>query len=1068
MISLKKRTGILATLVVIAVLLLVASCFVYVEGALADTNTDNTYNYFYNQITNDPIAERFYKAFETLYANGEFKDGKLQYDLIANGVATEDEVKAYVNGGDNNRLAKSYGIGRDAFYMDHPDLFYIDVFSTSITAGMQKGKYVAYLDSSRVVSLYTGSSINSKSKVNKAIDEYENKISSIVAEANKLDSVVEKIEYVNDYICKNNTYGFGIEVKDGRNVDTPKADYIYTSYGALVNKESVCEGYAKSFKAVMDRLGIPCVCVQGYAGDHEKMNPHMWNYVQVEGMWYAVDVTYNASNTGNPYMLLGNDAMVEDHVEDGVVSSSGYELRYPALKPYNYGSDEDKNGMAVVGSYTQTDNMGTILEISVSYKGKGARVLQEEGKYLAYSFSRRDYGNNKIVWTEWTNIVAVNEALGTEYYTITDTETKMQLSAGVEHVKFALFDYAPDIDGNSLGIISPTGDAIVMYNPENLTEEHFVCKESSPYRNEGFDSYNPAPSALSITPSNTGRLKYNQTYEVELVYDEKLELDAGFTVDTIGMDLEASLGNSTINQYTKIENFAWDGDKTITFTLTPSQMYIHVGAFYYFTPKGLVGAISKKVPNPVTYSFQGKTVVCSKVFNDGRLYMLMYGAPSLIDNTDVSITDFKDENGNYFAESQRSQLLLVASKKSGEEEQDMVDTLKEETGIVDSDIVTSSSYEIDLQLCGCVQTVPNGSYMQVSFGFPEGYDPDDKDTTYKIYHYKHDDKGNIIGVEEIPLIITQYGLIARVTSFSPFTIVQIKNTSVAVTESATANVYAYVNGGTGGKITSDGKSASGISQVSDTIVYNITPDKGYTTACVLLNGKIVDAKKYSDGKLTLSKSELESSNMLEVRFMSQEIANDYARKGMSISFNGELTESFGGNASNNVAGIIIGCCVAVVVVAVAALVIWFVMKKKKEQKAVATVGAKAQTKSSAVTKSTVAKQSKPTATKSTATTASKTAPTKSTASTASKSTAAKPTATKSTATSASKTAPTKSTASTAGKATASKPTATKSTATSASKTATTKSTASKATSTKSTAKTSKTTSTTKTTSSKKK
>ncbi|MDE7070842.1 MAG: hypothetical protein K2O86_02575 [Clostridia bacterium] len=1048
--SLTKRTGILAMVIAITVVMLAISCLTLGNFAFADTDGDYAYEYFYDQISIDPIAERFYKAFDTLFAKGEFKDGKLQYDLIANGVATEDEVKAYVNGGDNNRLAKSYGIGRDAFYLDHPDLFYIDVFSTSITAGMQGGKYVAYLDSSRVLSLYRGNSINSVASVNEAVAKYENKIEQIVTEAKKKSSVVEQIEYVNNYISQNTKYGFGTELQGNRYIDTPKADFIYTSYGALVNNESVCEGYAKSFKAVMDRLGIPCVCVQGYAGDKDNMNPHMWNYVQVDKMWYAVDVTYNATEGKNNWMLFGAQSMQDTHIEDGVVSSSGYELRYPALKPYDYGSDEDDNGMTVVGSYTKT-NTGELLGITVSFEGKGALALQEEGKYLAYSFStERDEATNEPIWSNWTNIIAINKALDYDMFVITDTETKMEdLGPGMEYIKFALIDYAPD--AQSSGFDDTVGYNVV-YNPDKLTEEHFICAETTPYRNDGFGTYTPAPGATSVTPSNTGEMKVDKTYEVEVVYSETLELDAGYTGETIGLHLESSMGNSTINEHAKLENFAWDGDKTITFTLTPSKMYIHIGAFYYITPDGLVGKDSKKTPYPVTFNFTGKTVVCSRVFNDGRLYMLTYGEPLLIDDTDASVTNFQDEDGNYYAESQRSQLLLVASKKSGQEEQALNDTLKSETGIEDGDIVSSSTYEINLQLCGCVTKVPNGSFMQVSFGFPEGYDPNDEDTTFKIYHYKHDDKGNIIGVEEIPIIINQYGIIARVTSFSPFTIVQLKNDSSAVTESATANVYAYVNGGVGGKITTDGK--SGIAQVSDTITYDITPDSGYAIACVLLNGKVVDAKNYSNGKLTLTKEEMQSSNMLEVRFMSQEMANSYATKGMSLAFNGDLTDSFGGipDKNSNVAGIVIGCCVAVVVLAVVAFAVWFVMKKKKEQKAMATASAKSKAKTSAV-KSSTTKQTKTTVTKSVPASPSKSVTTKSatTKTTVSKPTTKTATTTKSTTakTTVSKSTATKPTAkSTTAKTTASKTSATKPTA----KSTTAKTTASKTSATKPTAK----------------
>jgi len=1053
--SLTKRVGVLTTVIAIAVLMLVGSCLAFGYTDIADADTDYAYKYFYNHIKIDTIAERFYKAFEKLAADGELKKGKLQYDLLANKVATLDEVKAYVNGADNNRLAKSYGMARDAFYMDHPDLFYVELFSTSITAGKQGDEYVAYLDSSRAVTMYKGASINSEASVNQAIEKYNAEIDKIVNGAKGLTSVKEKIEYVNKYICDNNKYGFGTEVKGDRNVDTPKAQFIHTSYGALVNKESVCEGYAKSFKAVMDRLGIPCVCVAGYASaskGSDNLQPHMWNYVQVEDMWYAVDVTYNSASSSNPWMLLGGQEMFETHVEDGSVSSSGYELRYPMLKPYNYGIDDDDNGMSVIGSYTDTNNQGKTLTVAVSYEGKGALKLEEEGKYLAFSFGVRD-GNKETVWSPWTNVIAVNQAAkeitGIDLYPISDVETTIRgIGTDVEYIKFTVIKRAPDSIGDMY-----TGDFLVTYDPAKLTDDDFLCQPTTPYRNEGYGSYSPSPGAAGTYPSNSGDLPVDRTYNIRIVYNTTLELDAGYTKDQVKLDYYTSRGNDTIKDHAVITDFAWDGDKTITFTLTPSRMYIHNLAVYYFTPVGLVGAKSKKIPDPVSYTFGGKNVVCSKIFNDGRLYMNVFGAPNLLDNSDVSVKDFKDENGKYFAESQRSQLMLVASKPSADREQEMNDVLANKTGVKDDEIVTSATYEINLQICGVVQRVPNGSYMQVAFGFPEGYSPDDAGTTFKIYHYKHDSAGKITGVEEIPVIVTQYGLIAKVESFSPFMIAQIKNSSPAVSESTATNVYAYVNGEVGGKVTSAGK--SGITQVSgDSITYNITPDRGYAIAYVRLNGKVVDAEKYKSGKLTLAKADIQSGNTLEVKFMAQEYANKYIDQGLSISFNGEVTNSFGvavieqADPKTNVAGIAIGCSVAVVVVAVAALVVWFVMKKKKEQNAVVAVSAKSQAnKSSTATKATAAKQSKPSSTVVKSTTGNaKTSSSAKTATTAKATSTAK----KTTATTAGKTAASKNTTS-ASKATASK-TTTSASKNTASKTKTTAAQSTTAKSTKTAAK----------------
>ena len=75
--SLIRRMSVLGAVIVIAVLMIVGSSLLLTDCALAQTDASNAYEYFYNQIKIDKIAERFYKAFETLDKSGEFKKGKI-------------------------------------------------------------------------------------------------------------------------------------------------------------------------------------------------------------------------------------------------------------------------------------------------------------------------------------------------------------------------------------------------------------------------------------------------------------------------------------------------------------------------------------------------------------------------------------------------------------------------------------------------------------------------------------------------------------------------------------------------------------------------------------------------------------------------------------------------------------------------------------------------------------------------------------------------------------------------------------------------------------------------------
>jgi len=93
----------------------------------------------------------------------------------------------------------------------------------------------------------------------------------------------DQLLYVHDYLTHANRYNAAAAALGGPVSDSTPWEAISALDPTL---SPVCEGYARAFKLVCDRLGIPCVLVCG--------GNHMWNSVQMEdGQWYAVDVTYD-------------------------------------------------------------------------------------------------------------------------------------------------------------------------------------------------------------------------------------------------------------------------------------------------------------------------------------------------------------------------------------------------------------------------------------------------------------------------------------------------------------------------------------------------------------------------------------------------------------------------------------------------------------------------------------------------------------------------------------------------------------------------------------------------------
>lgn len=107
----------------------------------------------------------------------------------------------------------------------------------------------------------------------------------------------EVIRGIYDWCTKNIKYDETLSKKHIRDV-----------YGALINKECVCVGYAQAFKYLCNKAEIECICVDGKG--------HTWNYVQLDGQWYAVDATWGEAGT-NQYLLEGKEFMEnKDHISE--------------------------------------------------------------------------------------------------------------------------------------------------------------------------------------------------------------------------------------------------------------------------------------------------------------------------------------------------------------------------------------------------------------------------------------------------------------------------------------------------------------------------------------------------------------------------------------------------------------------------------------------------------------------------------------------------------------------------------------------------------------------------------
>lgn len=115
--------------------------------------------------------------------------------------------------------------------------------------------------------------------------ETEAEVKKIMKELDKIDGDYYKILWLYHRLIKNIEYSH----------DYPWSGSIY---GAIVKKECSCEGISEAFEYILNLYGIKTIGVSGMSGfifDGGSVGGHKWNMVQLDGEWYAFDVTWDIS-----------------------------------------------------------------------------------------------------------------------------------------------------------------------------------------------------------------------------------------------------------------------------------------------------------------------------------------------------------------------------------------------------------------------------------------------------------------------------------------------------------------------------------------------------------------------------------------------------------------------------------------------------------------------------------------------------------------------------------------------------------------------------------------------------
>jgi hypothetical protein len=92
-----------------------------------------------------------------------------------------------------------------------------------------------------------------------------------------------------------------------RLLDDTLTDETYTMYGALVNRYTVCQGYAETYLFLLRVVGI-----ESELCSSDALN-HAWNIVKIDGKFYHVDVTWDDTGGTDDFFVRPRGEFEESH-----------------------------------------------------------------------------------------------------------------------------------------------------------------------------------------------------------------------------------------------------------------------------------------------------------------------------------------------------------------------------------------------------------------------------------------------------------------------------------------------------------------------------------------------------------------------------------------------------------------------------------------------------------------------------------------------------------------------------------------------------------------------------------
>lgn len=198
----------------------------------------------------------------------------------------------------SNKNIKDVQIVHDALLNDHPELFFVET--------------ELIYDDYRVEPEYTFK-IKEIKKYRKQIELAKDEILKNLP----ADDQYAQMKYIYDYIVENVHYD-------------ENAEYNQLLISSLLNKNTVCTGYAKMIQYLFQEIGIHTTEIVGGSFDtNNRLQRHAWNMIVYDNDYYYVDATWgdqedeDGQMTLYEYFIFSSEDMLKLYTPEGNYENTG-------------------------------------------------------------------------------------------------------------------------------------------------------------------------------------------------------------------------------------------------------------------------------------------------------------------------------------------------------------------------------------------------------------------------------------------------------------------------------------------------------------------------------------------------------------------------------------------------------------------------------------------------------------------------------------------------------------------------------------------------------------------------